>query len=74
MKGNHTMRTKKEPVPAVDIKEARIAAMRSEFGDLTNFMRRRGYPICTAWFAMQGRIRGPKSQRIVEDVKATFGL
>lgn len=67
-------RTKKEPVPAVDIKEARIAAMRSEYGDLTNFMKQRGYPVCTAWFAMQGRIRGPKSRRIVEDVKATFGL
>ena len=68
------MKAKKQTEPAVDIKEARIAAMRSEYGDLTNFMRRRGYPICTAWFAMQGRIRGPKSRRIVEDVKATFGL
>jgi len=74
MKGNHMISTKKQPVPALDIKEARIAAMRSEFGDLTNFMKQRGYPICTAWFAMQGRIRGPKSQRIVEDVKTTFGL
>lgn len=58
----------------VDIQAARCAAIRSEYGDLTNFMKARGYPVSTAWFAMQGRIRGPKSQRIVEDVKATFGL
>lgn len=68
------MSDKKNEEISVDVKEARCAAIRSEYGDLTNFMKARGYPVSTAWYAMRGRCRGPMGRRIVEDVKATFGL
>lgn len=74
MKSIHSVREKKEAAPAVDIVAARIAAMRSNHGNLTNFIRSRGYPFSTAWVAMQGKICGPKARAIVEDVKREFGV
>ena len=79
-KGNniYSMKTihrtdKKKTTPVVDITAARIAAIKSG-GTLTAFLRSRGFAPSTAWYAMQGRLRGPRARQIVEAVKAEFGV
>jgi len=74
MKNIHIRTAKKTPGPAIDLIAARIAAMRSSHGNLTSFIKTRGYPLSTAWVAMQGKLRGPKARAIVEDVKREFGV
>lgn len=65
---------KKKTTPVVDITAARIAAIKSGHGTLTAFLRSRGFAPSTAWYAMQGRLRGPRARQIVEAVKAEFGV
>ncbi|HAX90636.1 MAG TPA: hypothetical protein DCY07_00295 [Rhodospirillaceae bacterium] len=74
MKRIHSTRNKKTAEPAIDIVAARIAALRSPHGHLTAFIRSKGYPVSTAWVAMQGKLNGPKARIIVEDVKREFGI
>lgn len=74
MKAIHGTSFKKAVIPALDIKAARIAAINSSHGHLTTFLRSRGYAPSTAWVAMQGKLRGPKALRIVEEIKREFGL
>ena len=57
----------------IDIIEARIAAMRLGHGSLLKFVVSRGWPKSTAWYAMQGKLNGPLSKRIVIDVKEALG-
>jgi hypothetical protein len=57
----------------INIIEARIAAMRLGHGSLLKFVVSRGWPKSTAWYAMQGKLNGPLSKRIVTDVKEALG-
>lgn len=58
----------------IDVKSARIAAINSKWGSLKAFCEAQGYPVSTAWVAMQGKLRGPKARLIVEDVKREFNV
>lgn len=68
----HRVHKKMKQAP-IDIIEARIAAMRLGHGSLLKFVVSRGWPRSTAWYAMQGKLNGPLSKRIVTDVKEALG-
>jgi len=74
MNAIHRTGIKKSVIPVVDIRAARIAAINSSHGHLTTFLRARGFAPSTAWYAMQGKLRGPKARLIVETVRSEFGL